>query len=80
LDGERNRALYIMKSRGMAHSKEVREFVISSKGLSIIDVYRGSKGKVLIGAARIAKQKENLLHAKQNGNGQLKPQVKKVRK
>jgi circadian clock protein KaiC len=80
MDGERNRALCIMKSRGMAHSKEVREFVITSKGVVLIDVYRGSKGNILIGTARNAKQKEDILNEKQNGNGQLKPQVKKVRK
>ena len=72
MDGERNRALYIMKSRGMPHSKEVREFVISSKGLTLIDVYRGSKGNVLIGAARNAKQKEDILNERKNGNGKLR--------
>jgi circadian clock protein KaiC len=56
-DGERNRALYIMKSRGMSHSKEVREFVITSNGLELVDVYRGPEG-VLIGSARIAKERE----------------------
>ena len=69
MDGERNRALHIMKSRGMNHSKEVREFVISSKGIDLIDVYRGSKG-VLTGSARKRKQEEDL--AKQNGGGPLK--------
>ncbi|MGK2863956.1 MAG: circadian clock protein KaiC [Chitinophagaceae bacterium] len=55
--GERNRALYIMKSRGMPHSKEVREFVITSHGLDLIDVWRGPEG-VLIGSARKEKEKE----------------------
>jgi circadian clock protein KaiC len=59
MDGERNRALYIMKSRGMDHSKEVREFVISSKGLAIVDVYRGASG-VVIGTARKIRMKEDL--------------------
>ena len=65
-NGERNRALSIIKSRGMKHSKEVREFVISSKGLDLIDVYRGEDG-VLVGTARKEKQKENAANAKQNG-------------
>ncbi|HEU4858333.1 MAG TPA: circadian clock protein KaiC, partial [Chitinophagaceae bacterium] len=56
-DGERNRGIYIMKSRGMKHSNEVREFIISSRGLDLVDVYRSSEG-VLIGAARKAKQKQ----------------------
>jgi circadian clock protein KaiC len=57
LNGERNRALYIMKARGMKHSKEVREFVISSKGLLLVDVWRGPGGEVLIGTAREVKEK-----------------------
>src|SRR4030095_12396268 len=56
-DGERNRGIYIMKSRGMKHSNEVREFLISSKGLLLVDVFRGTEG-VLIGSARREKQKE----------------------
>jgi circadian clock protein KaiC len=77
LNAERNRALYIMKSRGMKHSKEVREFIISSKGLRIIDVYRGREG-VLIGSAREAKQQE-VISARQNGRGQFKKAVKKTK-
>jgi circadian clock protein KaiC len=53
--GERNRALYVLKSRGMAHSNQVREFKLSSKGIELIDVYTGS-GLVLTGAARLAQQ------------------------
>ncbi|MEZ4599521.1 MAG: circadian clock protein KaiC [Syntrophotaleaceae bacterium] len=49
--GERNRGLYILKSRGMAHSNQVREFVLSDKGLQLLDVYTGPGG-VLTGAAR----------------------------
>jgi len=70
-NGERNRALYIMKSRGMKHSKEVREFVISSSGLSLVDVYRGTDG-VLIGSARIAKEKELIANAGKNGRSNFK--------
>lgn len=53
--GERNRALYILKSRGMAHSNQVREFRISNKGIDLVDVYVGS-GDVLVGSARLAQQ------------------------
>lgn len=58
-DGERNRAIYIMKSRGMEHSNQVREFLITSKGLHLVDVYRGPEG-VLVGSARKAKEREDL--------------------
>lgn len=49
--GERNRGLYVLKSRGMAHSQQVREFVITSEGVDLIDVYVGPEG-VLTGSAR----------------------------
>jgi circadian clock protein KaiC len=54
-NGERNRGMYIMKSRGMKHSNQVREFVITDKGLEMVDVYLGSEG-VLTGSAREAQQ------------------------
>lgn len=54
-NGERNRGLYIMKSRGMKHSNQVREFVITDHGLELVDVYLSEDG-VLIGSAREAKQ------------------------
>ena len=50
-NGERNRGLYVMKSRGMKHSNQVREFVISDSGLDLIDVFLGPDG-VLTGSAR----------------------------
>lgn len=53
--GERNRGLYILKSRGMAHSNQIREFVLRDKGIELIDVYVGG-GTVLTGSARIAQQ------------------------
>ncbi|MDB5193505.1 MAG: kaiC [Segetibacter sp.] len=54
-NGERNRGMYIMKSRGMKHSNQVREFVITDEGLDLVDVYLGDSG-VLIGSAREAQQ------------------------
>ncbi|SDF88289.1 circadian clock protein KaiC [Mucilaginibacter gossypii] len=54
-NGERNRGLYIMKSRGMSHSNQVREFTITDKGLSLVDVYLGPDG-VLTGSAREAQK------------------------
>jgi circadian clock protein KaiC len=49
--GERTRALYVVKSRGMAHSNQVREFVLSDQGVRLLDVYAGPDG-VLTGSAR----------------------------
>ena len=58
-NGERNRGMYVMKSRGMKHSNQVREFLITDTGLSLVDVYLGPDG-VLTGSAREAEQlKEN---------------------
>ena len=49
--GERNRALYVLKSRGMAHSNQVREFRLTDQGVELLDVYLGPAG-VLTGSAR----------------------------
>jgi circadian clock protein KaiC len=57
IGGERNRGIYILKSRGMPHSNQVREFLITSKGVEIIDVYTGSQG-VLTGSARVAQEEK----------------------
>jgi circadian clock protein KaiC len=50
-NGERNRGLYILKARGIAHSNQVREFVLTSRGIELIDAYIGPEG-VLMGSAR----------------------------
>ena len=50
-NGERNRGLYILKARGMAHSNQVREFLLTDHGIELIDAYVGSEG-VLMGSAR----------------------------
>ena len=50
-NGERNRGLYVMKSRGMKHSNQVREFLITDEGLTLVDVYLGPDG-ILTGSAR----------------------------
>jgi circadian clock protein KaiC len=54
-NGEHNRAIYILKARATAHSNQVREFVLSSKGIELIDVYTGG-GSVLTGTARVAQE------------------------
>jgi circadian clock protein KaiC len=55
LKGERNRGLYILKSRGMNHSNQIQEFLITNKGIDLIDIYTGS-GEVLTGSARAAQE------------------------
>ncbi len=60
IGGERNRGLHILKSRGMAHSNQIREFILTDNGAQLLDVYKGPEG-VLTGSARIAKEaKENM--------------------
>lgn len=54
-DGERNRILYLMKSRGMAHSNQVREFRLTDDGAQLVDAYLGPHG-VLTGSARLAQE------------------------
>jgi circadian clock protein KaiC len=53
--GEQNRLLYVLKSRGMAHSNQVREFILSNNGIQLVDVYAGP-GQVLTGTARMMQE------------------------
>lgn len=55
LNGERNRCLYVLKSRGMAHSNQIREFVLSRNGVRLLPAYVGS-GTVYTGSARLAQE------------------------
>src|SRR5579859_6191667 len=57
IGGERNRALYVLKSRGMAHSNQIREFQLTKHGVQLVDVYAGPGG-VLTGSARLAQEAE----------------------
>jgi circadian clock protein KaiC len=54
-NGERNRVLYVLKARGMAHSNQIREFLISDHGIDVVDAYIGVSG-VLTGSARVAQE------------------------
>jgi len=53
--GERNRGLYVLKSRGMGHSNQIREFLLTDHGIELVDVYAGAGG-VLTGSARLTQQ------------------------
>jgi len=55
LKGERNRSIYIVKSRGMYHSNQIQEFLLTDRGIGLIDIYTGS-GEALTGSARVAQE------------------------
>jgi circadian clock protein KaiC len=55
LGGERNRGIYVLKSRGTAHSNQIREFVMTDEGIELRDVYLGPDG-VLTGSMRAAQE------------------------
>lgn len=80
-NGERNRIFYVLKARGMAHSNQIREFLISDHGIDIVDAYIGISG-VLTGSARAAQgalEKAAAL-ASQQESAQLKREVERKRK
>jgi circadian clock protein KaiC len=63
--GERNRGLYVLKSRGMAHSNQIREFLLTSHGVELLDAYIGA-GNVLTGSARLTREAEDRAAAVSN--------------
>jgi circadian clock protein KaiC len=67
-DGERNRGLSVLKSRGMSHSNQIREYQITSSGVQLLDVYRAESG-VLVGSAR---QQAQQADGRKNGNRDVK--------
>ncbi len=79
-NGERNRVLYVLKARGMAHSNQIREFLISDRGIDVVDAYIGVSG-VLTGSARVAQgalEKAAVLATQQEA-AQLKREVERKR-
>lgn len=54
-NGERNRGLYLLKARGMSHSNQIREYILTANGVQLIDPYIGPEG-VLTGSARLAQE------------------------
>jgi circadian clock protein KaiC len=70
---ERNRALDVLKSRGMAHSNQIREFLITDHGVELRDVYLGPSGTLLMGSARLVRQAQEEAQAvvrRQEAEGQ----------
>ena len=60
--GERNRGLYILKARGVAHSNQIREFLLTDHGIDLRDVYLGDAG-LLTGSARVTKEARDAAEA-----------------
>ena len=79
-NGERNRVLYVLKARGMAHSNQIREFLISDRGIDVVDAYIGPSG-VLTGSARVAQgdREKAAVLASQQEAAQLKREVERKR-
>ncbi len=74
IGGERNRGLYVLKSRGMSHSNQIREFRLTNHGIELLDVYVGAEG-VLTGSARLSQETkdeaEQLLRQQEIGSKQF---------
>jgi circadian clock protein KaiC len=79
-NGERNRVLYVLKARGMAHSNQIREFLISNHGVDLVDAYIGVSG-VLTGSARVAQGalEKAVVLANQQEAATLKREVERKR-
>lgn len=79
LGGERNRAMYILKSRGMAHSNQIREFLLTDNGIELRDLYVGPEG-VLTGSmrqAQEAREKASALLRQENIEGKERERERK---
>jgi circadian clock protein KaiC len=60
--GERNRGLYILKARGVAHSNQIREFLLTGSGVQLREVYLGEVG-LMTGSARVAQEAKDAADA-----------------
>jgi circadian clock protein KaiC len=62
-DNERNRGISVVKSRGMAHSNQIREYLLTDHGVEIQDVYLGPSGGLLMGSSRTAQETKEMAEA-----------------
>jgi len=79
LGGERNRALYVLKSRGMKHSNQLREFLLTDHGVELLDVYVGPEG-VLTGSSRMsleARERASAMAAQQESDRKARERQRK---
>ena len=70
LDGERNRALSVIKSRGSKHSNQLRELIFSETGVTLTEPYTAG-GEVLMGTLR--REKEKAAHMESNHSSEVQP-------
>jgi circadian clock protein KaiC len=77
--GERNRGLYILKSRGMRHSNQIREFSLTGNGIELRDAYVGPAG-VLTGSARLAQEARERASQIRSDQDILRKQIELERK
>jgi circadian clock protein KaiC len=63
-NGERNRGLYALKSRGMSHSNQIREYLLTNEGVKLVKAYLGEAG-VLMGSARLTQEAQEKVEAQQ---------------
>ncbi|RPH35806.1 circadian clock protein KaiC, partial [bacterium] len=78
-NAERNRSLFILKSRGMKHSNKVREFILTDEGVGLIDVYVGGD-KVLVGTARATQEESERLEVVSRSQDQKRKELQHERK
>jgi circadian clock protein KaiC len=62
-NGERNRGISVIKSRGMEHSNQIREYLVTDHGIVIQDVYLGPSGSLLMGSSRAAQEAKEMAEA-----------------
>jgi circadian clock protein KaiC len=79
LNAERNRCMYILKSRGMAHSNQLREFILTDKGIELVPAYIASAG-VLTGSSRVAQEAREKAEALDRELGMRRRQEEMTRK
>jgi circadian clock protein KaiC len=79
LNGERNRCIYVLKSRGMAHSNQLREFVLTGHGIELLPVYVGPGG-VLTGSSRVTQESAERAEAVQKQQEIERKQLNAARK
>jgi circadian clock protein KaiC len=62
-NGERNRGISVIKSRGMEHSNQIREYLVTDNGIEIQDMYLGPSGGLLMGSSRAAQEAKEMAEA-----------------
>ena len=77
--GERNRGIYVIKARGLAHSNQIREFLLTDHGVELRDVYLGPAG-MLTGSARVAQEAQEAMEVLQGKQESEKQRLVRERK